>query len=78
MGIDIAPPWIWPWRIAKQGLNSSRRFPILPQGYSQLARWLQSQGIDKSSVFLISEYTGRYGEHLLRLGHRTGLVTCRG
>ncbi len=36
------------------------------EGFARLARWLEDHQADKSQTKLISEHTGRYGEHLLR------------
>lgn len=36
------------------------------EGFQQLARWLKDRKANKSQTKLISEHTGRYGEHLLR------------
>lgn len=39
--------------------------PNNPQGFADLGRWLGNQA-DHSQTILVSEHTGRYGEHLLR------------
>ncbi|MGK7368647.1 MAG: IS110 family transposase, partial [Candidatus Halalkalibacterium sp. M3_1C_030] len=40
--------------------------PNTTEGFQQLAEWLARHGAGKSETILISEHTGRYGEHLLR------------
>ena len=42
-----------------QVINSS-------EGLQRLGRWLADQQVDDSQTILVSEHTGRYGEHLLR------------
>lgn len=37
-----------------------------PQGFERLAGWLDDQQVCLSQTILVSEHTGRYGEHLLR------------
>lgn len=41
-------------------------------GFDQLAGWLTNHGADPSQTKLISEHTGRYGEHLLRWSTEAG------
>lgn len=36
------------------------------EGLQRLGRWLADQQVDDSQTILVSEHTGRYGEHLLR------------
>lgn len=56
----------------KTGMNLSCQVPNTPEGFTQLAQWLENQGADQSQTKLISEHTGRYGEHLLRWTTETG------
>ncbi|MDZ7757452.1 IS110 family transposase [Rhodohalobacter sp.] len=37
-----------------------------PEGFARLGRWLDDRQVECSQTILISEHTGRYGEHLLR------------
>lgn len=37
-----------------------------PEGFARIAEWLADQGAAPSQTVLVSEHTGRYGEHLLR------------
>lgn len=50
----------------KTEIGHAYRVPNNQTGFARLGRWLESQGADKSQTKLISEHTGRYGEHLLR------------
>lgn len=50
----------------KTGINDHQTVPNGQQGYRQLGCWLHNLGINQSQTVLVSEYTGRYGEHLLR------------
>jgi len=36
------------------------------EGFDDLGRWLSSHNVDPAKALLVSEHTGRYGEHLLR------------
>jgi transposase len=50
----------------KTGVGHNCQVPNNTGGFQRLAQWLASRGADKSQTKLISEHTGRYGEHLLR------------
>lgn len=50
----------------KTGVGYDYQVSNTPKGFGRLARWLGEHEADKSQTKLISEHTGRYGEHLLR------------
>jgi transposase len=50
----------------KTGHGLACHVPNNQHGFTKLRQWLESHGADKSQTKLISEHTGRYGEHLLR------------
>lgn len=50
----------------KTGRGCRFEVPNDKKGFVRLGRWLNTQGADSSQTKLISEHTGRYGEHLLR------------
>lgn len=50
----------------KTGLGFESQVPNNHKGFTQLTQWLGKQHVNKSQTILISEHTGRYGEHLLR------------
>lgn len=67
VGIDISKQYLDCYlldRKTRQGvelqvLNSE-------EGFDQIAQWLDDQQVVCSQTILVSEHTGRYGEHLLR------------
>lgn len=50
----------------KTRAGAYKQFSNTQKGFGQLAGWLTSHGADRKQTKLISEHTGRYGEHLLR------------
>jgi transposase len=67
VGIDISKKWLDCYLLDRQtGGGYDCRFPNTYEGFERLACWLSDHGADRSQTKLISEHTGRYGEHLLR------------
>lgn len=67
VGIDISKKQLDIYLFdRKTELGVECQVPNNPKGFARLARWLESHRADKSQTKLISEHTGRYGEHLLR------------
>lgn len=67
VGVDISKKYLDIYLLdRKSGLGSDCQVPNTRKGFEQLARWLEEQEADNSQTSLISEHTGRYGEHLLR------------
>lgn len=50
----------------KTGQGSELQVVNSEEGFEQLAQWLDQQQVCLTQTILISEHTGRYGEHLLR------------
>jgi transposase len=67
VGIDISKKWLDCFLLDRQtGKGYDSQVPNTYEGFEQLAGWLADHGADPSQTKLISEHTGRYGEHLLR------------
>lgn len=67
VGIDISKDYLDIYLFDRQsGGGVECQVPNNQEGFQQLARWMESHKADKSQTKLISEHTGRYGEHLLR------------
>lgn len=67
VGIDISKKYLDIYlfdRKTTSGYNF--QVPNTLEGFGQLGQWLDDHGAGKSQTKLISEHTGRYGEHLLR------------
>lgn len=56
----------------KNNRGYEQEIPNSGEGFSRLARWLESNQASKSDTVLVSEHTGRYGEQLLRWGTEAG------
>lgn len=66
-GIDISKKYLDIYLLdRKTGLGYECQVPNTREGFTRLARWLEDHQAEKSQTKLISEHTGRYGEHLLR------------
>lgn len=67
VGIDISKKYLDIYLLdRKTGGGVACQVPNTREGFRELARWLEDHQADKSQTKLISEHTGRYGEHLLR------------
>jgi len=67
VGIDISKNQLDCFLLDRQtDLGYTDQVPNTDKGFEQLASWLADHGADRSQTKLISEHTGRYGEHLLR------------
>lgn len=67
VGIDISKKWLDCYLLDRQtGEGYECQVPNTYEGFEQLADWLVDHRADPSQTKLISEHTGRYGEHLLR------------
>jgi transposase len=67
VGIDISKKHLDCYVLDRQtGAGSECQVPNTCKGFEQLANWFDEHGADRSQTKLISEHTGRYGEHLLR------------
>jgi len=67
VGIDISKKQLDVYLLDRQtDLGYTDQVPNTDKGFEQLASWLADHGADRSQTKLISEHTGRYGEHLLR------------
>jgi len=67
VGIDISKKQLDCYLLdRKTGGGYECQVPNTCEGFEQLAGWLVDHGADPSQTKLISEHTGRYGEHLLR------------
>ncbi|NGP90288.1 IS110 family transposase [Fodinibius halophilus] len=67
VGIDISKQWLDLYLLDCKTRNGTPyRVPNTKEGFCQLGRWLETQQASKARTRLISEHTGRYGEHLLR------------
>jgi len=67
VGIDISKNQLDCYLLDRQtDLGYDDQVPNTDKGFEQLASWLADHGADPSQTKLISEHTGRYGEHLLR------------
>lgn len=67
VGIDISKQHLDIYLFdRKTGDGAACQVSNTREGFARLAGWLESRKADKSQTKLISEHTGRYGEHLLR------------
>lgn len=67
VGTDISKQWLDCYLLdRKTGQGSELQVINSEEGFKQLAQWLAEQQANLSQTLLISEHTGRYGEHLLR------------
>ena len=67
VGIDISKKKLDCYLLDRQtDQGYERQLPNTNKGFNQLASWLEEHKADRSQTKLISEHTGRYGEHLLR------------
>lgn len=67
VGIDISKKQLDCYLLDRQtGGGYESQIPNTYKGFERLASWLGDHGADPSQTKLISEHTGRYGEHLLR------------
>ena len=67
VGIDISKKWLDCYLLdRKTGEGYEYQVPNSYDGFERLASWLVDHGADPSQTKLISEHTGRYGEHLMR------------
>ncbi|MDZ7757773.1 IS110 family transposase [Rhodohalobacter sp.] len=67
VGIDISKNRLDCYLLDRQtGEGYICQVPNTYKGFEQLGGWLADHGADPSQTILISEHTGRYGEHLLR------------
>lgn len=73
VGIDISKDYLDIYLMDRKTMNGYHcQLSNTPKGFTQLARWLTTHGCDRTQTKLISEHTGRYGEHLLRWTTETG------
>ena len=67
IGTDISKQWLDCFLLdRKTGQGSELQVVNSEQGFEQLAQWLDQQQVCLEQTILVSEHTGRYGEHLLR------------
>lgn len=67
VGIDISKQYLDCYLLdRKTGQGWDRQVLNSKEGFDQLGRWLDEGQVECSQTILISEHTGRYGEHLLR------------
>ena len=67
VGIDISKQYLDCYLLdRKTGQGWDLQVGNTPEGFDQLGRWLDEGQVECSQTILISEHTGRYGEHLLR------------
>ncbi|HKK46208.1 MAG TPA: transposase [Balneolaceae bacterium] len=67
VGIDVSKNLLDIYLLdRKTGMGHECQVSNNPKGFARLARWLAEHEAEKSQTKLISEHTGRYGEHLLR------------
>lgn len=67
VGIDISKKQLDMYLLdRKNKLEFEYQVPNTDEGFIRLGRWLDSKQAGRSEAILISEHTGRYGEHLLR------------
>lgn len=67
LGIDISKNTLDLYLLdRKTQTGHERQVSNSQQGFEHLAEWLEAWGAGKSQTKLVSEHTGRYGEHLLR------------
>jgi transposase len=67
VGIDISKEQLDVYLYdRKTGRGAACQVSNDPEGFAQLAEWLETQETDPSQTLLVSEHTGRYGEYLLR------------
>lgn len=67
LGIDISKQWLDCFLLDRKTNHGQQlQVPNSKEGFNQLSRWLAEQQIPATQTILVSEHTGRYGEHLLR------------
>jgi transposase len=67
VGIDISKQYLDCYLLdRKTGQGWDLQVGNTPEGFDQLGQWLNERQVECSQTILISEHTGRYGEHLLR------------
>lgn len=67
VGIDICKQYLDCYLLdRKTGQGTELQVANCKEGFEQLAQWLADQPIPLAQTILVSEHTGRYGEHLLR------------
>lgn len=67
VGIDISKDWLDCYLLdRKTGSGWELQVVNAEEGFERLGRWLAEHQADRSETVLVSEHTGRYGEHLLR------------
>ncbi|WP_103664590.1 IS110 family RNA-guided transposase [Gracilimonas amylolytica] len=73
VGIDISKHTLDISLFDRQtGDRNMLQVPNTQEGFHNLAEWMEDHEVTQSQTILISEHTGRYGEHLLRWSTRTG------
>lgn len=66
-GTDISKQWLDCYLLdRKTGQGTELQVANCKEGFEQLGQWLADQQIPLAQTILVSEHTGRYGEHLLR------------
>lgn len=67
LGIDISKAHLDCYLLDRK-TNQGAEIQVVnsEEGFERLAQWLAEQQVSSSQTVLVSEYTGRYGEHLLR------------
>lgn len=67
VGIDISKQHLDCYLLDRKTRQGSElQVANTPEGFDQLGQWLTGQQVVRSQTILVSEHTGRYGEHLLR------------
>lgn len=67
IGTDISKLWLDCYLLdRKTGQGTELQVANCKEGFEQLAEWLSKQQVCLAQTILVSEHTGRYGEHLLR------------
>ena len=73
VGIDISKHTLDISLFDRQtGDRNMLQVPNTQEGFHNLVEWMEDHEVTQSQTILISEHTGRYGEHLLRWSTRTG------
>lgn len=73
VGIDISKSTLDCY-LAGQKANQGQELHVENSydGFDRLGQWLAKHNVDPAQAVLVSEHTGRYGEHLLRWATRGG------